>query len=199
MAGTDPRLELILRRSREQGLPGYTIRPEEGRFLQFLIVTLNARRVLEIGTLGGYSTAWMALALPPDGHIWTLERDAYHAQVARQNLQEAGLAGQVTVVEGEAPRDLQSLQVHGPFDLVFVDAEKRIYPACYHWAMTHLRAGGVFAAHNAYWAEEVTGILSEIRQDPRAFLFIYPSSEGLLATVKRWTVPPEGGGDEMFD
>ncbi len=181
----DPRLERILQRSREQGLPGYTIRPEEGLFLQFLIVLLQARRVLEIGTLGGYSTAWMALALPPEGHIWTLERDAYHAQVARKNLEEAGLASRVTVIQGEAPRDLASLERHAPFDLVFVDAEKSIYPACYRWAMEHLRPGGVFAAHNAYWAEEMTGILRQIREDERAFLFVYPSSEGLLAAVRR--------------
>jgi len=127
----------------------------------------------------------MALALPPEGHIWTLERDAYHVQVAQQNLQEAGLGGRVTVLHGEAPKDLERVAEHGPFDLVFVDAEKSIYPACYEWAMTHLRPGGVFAAHNAYWAEEVTGILSCIRQDPRAFLFVYPSSEGLLAAVKK--------------
>ncbi len=185
MAYQNPKLAAILRRSREHGLPGYTIRPEEGRFLQFLVLVLQARRVVEVGTLGGYSTAWMALALPPDGHLWTLERDAYHAQVARRNLQEAGLADRVTVIQGEAPRDLEALAQHGPFDLVFVDAEKGVYPACYEWAMTHLRPGGVFAAHNAYWAEEVTGILTRIRSDDRAFLFVYPSSEGLLAAVKK--------------
>lgn len=185
MAYQDPRVEMILRRSREHGLPGYTIRPEEGRFLQFLVLVLRARRILEIGTLGGYSTGWMALALPTEGHIWTLERDAYHAQVARSNLQEAGLGNRVTVIEGEAPRDLIRMEAHAPFDLVFIDAEKTIYPACYEWAMEHLRPGGVFAAHNAYWAEEVAGILTRIRQDTRAFLFVYPSSEGLLAAVKK--------------
>lgn len=185
MTYQDPRVETILRRSREHGLPGYTIRPEEGQFLQFLVFVLQARRILEIGTLGGYSTGWMALALPPEGHIWTLERDAYHVQVARQNLEEAGLGDRVTVVHGEAPKDLDGMAEHAPFDLVFVDAEKSIYPACYQWAVEHLRPGGVFAAHNAYWAEEVTGILSRIGQDGRTFLVVYPSSEGLLAAVKK--------------
>jgi predicted O-methyltransferase YrrM len=122
LAASDPALDAALAASEAAGLPPASVSPVQGRLLELLARLCSARAILEIGTLGGYSTIWLARALPPDGRLVTLEADARHARVARENLARAGLDALVEVVEGPALETLPRLE--GPFDLVFIDADK---------------------------------------------------------------------------
>ena len=150
-APPDPALEDALRRSREAGLPEIHISPNEGRLLQLLAEIAGARRILEIGTLGGYSTIYLARALPEGGSVLSLELDERHAEVARENIREAGLEESVEVRVGDA-RDLLAWMVEDgeePFDLVFIDADKGSYPEYLGWALRLSRPGSLILADNA--------------------------------------------------
>jgi len=126
LLGEDAALAGALRRNAEAGLPAIDVSPAQGKFLHLLARIAGARRILEIGTLGGYSTIWLARALPDDGKVITLELEQHHADVARENIAEAGLAPKVEVIVGPAIESLKRLQAGaaGPFDLVFIDADK---------------------------------------------------------------------------
>ncbi len=115
-------LTAALEASAAEGLPPADVSPAQGRLLELLARLCGARAILEIGTLGGYSTIWLARALPPDGRLVTLEADPHHANVARANLSRAGLSQLVEIVEGQALETLPG--VSGTFDLVFIDADK---------------------------------------------------------------------------
>lgn len=132
------------------GLPAIEITPLQGRFLELLARIQGARRVLEVGTLGGYSTAWLASGLPDDGRVVTLELDAHHAKVARDNLREAGVGDRVDVVEGPAIDTLAALARDGaePFDLFFLDAAKSEYPDYLAGCLALARPGSVLVADN---------------------------------------------------
>jgi predicted O-methyltransferase YrrM len=125
------------------GLPRHEVSPPQGALLELLARAIGARRILEIGTLAGYSTIWLARALPPDGRLVTLEVDPGYAAVARENL--AGLAG-VDVVTGPALETLPRLD--GPFDLVFIDADKRSNPEYLRHALRLARPGTLIVADN---------------------------------------------------
>jgi predicted O-methyltransferase YrrM len=142
----DPVLEATLAANAAAGLPAIDVSPAEGRFLHILARMVGARRILEIGTLGGYSTIWLARALPPGGQVTTLEVDARHAEVARANLTRAGLADRVEVRVGRALDTLPSLD--GPFDMVFIDADKRSNPEYLAWALQLARPGTVIVCDN---------------------------------------------------
>ncbi len=132
------------------GLPQINISASEGKLLHLLALMAGARRILEIGTLGGYSAIWLARALPADGRMVSLELDSHHADVARRNLAHAGLAGKVEVRVGPALQSLAQIAAAGdePFDLVFIDADKDAYVA-YLDATVHLvRKGGFILADN---------------------------------------------------
>jgi predicted O-methyltransferase YrrM len=146
----DASLEGALRRSEEAGLPPIHVAPNQGKFLQLLALSLNARRILEVGTLGGYSTIWLARALPADGRLITMEFDPKHAQVARANLEHAGMAGITEVRVGSAIDLLPKLHAEGgdPFDLIFIDANKDGYPEYFSWALKLSRKGSVIIADN---------------------------------------------------
>lgn len=118
----DPQLDAALRSSDDAGLPAIAVSPLQGKLLQLLAALMGARRILEVGTLGGYSTIWLARALPEDGSMISLELDPHHGKVARANLETAGLADRVEIVVGPAAQTLPTLT--GPFDLVFLDADK---------------------------------------------------------------------------
>lgn len=133
-----------------QGLPSIMINPEEGAFLHFLVAATRAKRVVEVGTLGGYSGTWIARGLPDDGQLITIEVDRHHAEGARRSFERAGLSSKVRLLEGDAEQILPTLVEDGPYDLVFIDADKVGYPAYQEWALDNLRAGGVLAAHNAF-------------------------------------------------
>jgi predicted O-methyltransferase YrrM len=146
----DEALESALRASAEAGLPQISVSPAQGKLLNLLARAQGARRILEIGTLGGYSSIWLARALPPDGHLITLEADSRNAEVARENLALAGLAGVTEVRVGRAQQTLPHLIAAGagPFDLIFIDADKPGYPDYLRWSLDLARPGTVIIADN---------------------------------------------------
>jgi len=127
LLGDDPALDAALEANKAGGLPAIDVSPVQGKLLHLLARAAGARRILEIGTLGGYSTIWLARAVPEDGRVVTLEIDPHHAEVARANLDRAGIGGRVEIRVGPALDTLAALQAAGeaPFDLVFIDADKQ--------------------------------------------------------------------------
>ena len=148
--GDDLALRQNLADSEAAGLPPINVSANQGRLLYLLATLSRARRILEIGTLGGYSTTWLARALPPDGTITTLELNADHAAVARRNLDTAGVGDRVTIEVGPAAESLRQLIVAGaaPFDFIFIDADKPGYPAYLDLALKLARPGTVIIADN---------------------------------------------------
>lgn len=143
-------------------LPQIAVSAVQGKLLSLLARAIGARRVLEIGTLAGYSALWLAAAVGVDGEVVTLEYDPHHASVARANISRAGLSSVVTVLVGPALSSLPT--VEGPFDLVFVDADKENNPAYVDWAARLLRPGGVLVLDNVVRGGEV---LDAASADPR--------------------------------
>lgn len=142
----DPALDAALAASAAAGLPAINVAPNQGRLLMLLARMAGARAILEIGTLGGYSTIWLARALPADGRLVTLEYDPGHAEVARRNLDRAGVGHLCEVRVG---RGLDLLPaVEGPFDVVFIDADKPSNPGYFDWALKLTRPGGVIVIDN---------------------------------------------------
>lgn len=148
LIGTDPVLEAALADSDTAGLPTIAVTGSQGRMLNLLARMCGARRILELGTLGGYSTIWLARALPADGRLTTLEVSAAHAQVARSNLARAGLTEQVEVRVGPAVDALAALADGPPYDLIFLDADKRSYPDYLQACLSVSRPGTVLVADN---------------------------------------------------
>ena len=147
---SDPTLEGALHRSRRAGLPEIHVSPNEGRLLRLLAETAGARRILEVGTLGGYSTIHLARTLPEDGLLISLELDERYAEVARENIAEAGLGGRVEVWVGDARKLLADMVEDGvrPFDLTFIDADKGSYPEYLEWALQLSQPGSLVLADN---------------------------------------------------
>ena len=146
----DPALDAALRACEAAGLPSIQVSPTQGKFLHLLARMSGAFRILELGTLGGYSTIWLARALPAGGRLVTLEVDPAHATVARANLAKAGLADRVEVLVGAALETLAMMSDNGeaPFDFIFIDADKPNYPAYLEACLKVSRAGTVFVADN---------------------------------------------------
>ena len=150
-APPDPALEGALCRSREAGLPEINVSANEGKLLALLAEMVRARRILEIGTLGGYSAIHLARALPEDGALISLEIDERHAEVARENVAGAGLSDRIEIRVGDA-RGLLAGMVEGgegPFDVVFIDADKGGYPEYLEWALRLSRPGSLILGDNA--------------------------------------------------
>lgn len=150
-APPDPALENALRRSREAGLPEINVSATEGKLLRMLAEMVGAERILEIGTLGGYSAIHLARALPENGALISLELNERHADVARENVAEAGLAKQIEVRVGDARELLAGMAENGegPFDVVFIDADKGGYPEYLGWALRLSRPGSLILGDNA--------------------------------------------------
>ncbi|MFB6393608.1 O-methyltransferase [Polymorphospora lycopeni] len=146
----DPVLAAVLRANQEAGLPAMDVAPNQGKLLMLLARISGARRVLEIGTLGAYSTIWLARGIPADGRIVTLEADPSYAAVARANLDRAGVAGRVDLRVAPALDTLPELlaQDAGPFDLVFIDADKPNNPHYLEWALRLTRPGSLVIGDN---------------------------------------------------
>lgn len=193
--------DLALQRAWEDspkyGLPAVSIKPEEGRFLQLLVRVCGARKALEIGTLGGYSGIWIARGLLPGGKLVTLEMESKHADIAREHFKAAGLTDQVEIRIGNAHRLLVELHFEGPFDFIFIDAEKPGYLAYFNWALENIRLGGVVAAHNAFRGGSVAGKREDdthsetmrefnrhVAEEKRLISTIYPAGDGTLISVK---------------
>ncbi|MGA3022214.1 MAG: O-methyltransferase [Thermoplasmata archaeon] len=147
---TDPALEECQRSSTAAGLPNIQVSPTQGKLLYLLAKAVGARRVLEIGTLGGYSTIWLARALPADGQLVTLEFDPKHAGVARANIARAGLQDRVELRLGRALETLPKLlaEKRGPFDLFFLDADKANTRAYFEWTLKLSRPGSLIVVDN---------------------------------------------------
>lgn len=170
-APPDPALEDALRRSRETGLPEINVSPNGGKLLQLLVEISGARRVLEIGTLGSYSTIHLARALPEDGSLVSLEVDEHHAEVARENIAGAGLGDRVEVRVGDA-RVLLARMVEdeeGPFDLTFIDADKASYPEYLEWSLRLSQPGSLILADNVIRGGSVLNPKDESARPTRQF------------------------------
>lgn len=150
LLAADPVLERVLKANAAAGLPTIDVSPAQGKLLNLLVRMSGARRVLEIGTLGGYSTLWMARALPADGRIVTLESSPHHAATAEANIEAAGFASQVDIRVGAAAETLPMLarEGAGPFDFVFIDADKPSNPIYLDWAVRLARPGSVIVLDN---------------------------------------------------
>jgi caffeoyl-CoA O-methyltransferase len=175
------------------GIPSIQVGPSDGRLLALLLQLAGARKVVEVGTLVGYSTIHMARALAPGGHLWSVEYEPRHAEVARGNLAAAGVADRVTVHVGAGRDVLPTLEGHGPFDAVFIDADKINYPHYGQWALDHLRPGGLVLGDNSYLFGELLDDSDRARA-MRAFHELIaqhcdsvcaPTPEGLVVGIKR--------------
>jgi len=146
----DPALDAALADSTAAGLPPINVQPAQGKFLKLIAEIHRARTILEIGTLGGYSTIWLARALPNDGKLVTLEIDEAYARIARANIARAGLSDIVDLRVGPAKDTLPRLAAEGrgPFDLIFIDADKPNYTDYFDWALKLSRVGTVIIADN---------------------------------------------------
>ncbi len=146
----DAALANALNTSAAAGLPAIQVSPSQGKLLHVLARLVNVRRILEIGTLGGYSTIWLARSLPADGRLVTLESEPKHAEIARGNIANAGLADRVEVIVGRALDTLPKLagQNRGPFDLIFIDADKPGNADYFRWAVKLSRLGSLIIVDN---------------------------------------------------
>ena len=181
-----------------RGLPQIAINPEDGRFLEFIVAASGARLALEIGTLGGYSGTWIARGLPDDGRLITIEINPEHASVAEHNFRLAGLAERVDIRVGDAHQLLPELSTEGPFDFVFIDAEKMGYPTYLDWALENLQPGGIVAGHNAFGHgavvdaantsernEALRAFNRRLAEDPRLISLIFPAGDGMAIATRR--------------
>jgi len=150
LAPPDPALDAALAATAAAGMAAINVAPNQGKLLHILARAIGARRILEIGTLGGYSTIWLGRALPEGGRLVSLEYDARHAEVARTNISHAGLAGRVEVRVGPALTTLPSLaaEIGEPHDLVFIDADKANNAGYFDWALKLTRVGGLIVVDN---------------------------------------------------
>lgn len=165
MIRPDPRFNKIVEASNEAGLPLISITSNLGKFLELLVRFQGAHRVLEIGTLGGYSTAWLAKGLPPGGKIITLEINPEHAAVARKNLSQFEFSGLIDIQVGDALDSLRTLDKdqEGPFDLIFIDANKSQYSEYLDWSIKLSRPGTAIIADNVV---RRGNIINENSEDP---------------------------------
>ena len=147
---SDPVLNAALAANQAAGLPSIDVAPNQGKLLHLLARLQGARKILEIGTLGGYSTIWLARALPAGGRLVTLEADPKHAEVAQSNIARADLSGTVEIRLGKAAESLARLHEEdaGPFDLIFIDADKPNIPAYLEWALKLTRRGSLIICDN---------------------------------------------------
>jgi caffeoyl-CoA O-methyltransferase len=176
-----------------EGVPAIMVGPSEGKLLQLLCRLAGVRRAVEVGTLVGYSAIQIARALPDGGRLWTIEYEPRHAELARGNLAAAGVADRVTVEVGAGVDLLPRLEAHGPFDAMFVDADKISYPIYGAWAARHLRPGGLILGDNAFLFGELMDD-SDRGRAMRAFheqvardfdSVCIPTGDGLVLGIKR--------------
>ncbi len=148
-AREDDFLKNIMPDAAEQGIPRISVSPEAGQTLYLLAKTIGAKKILEFGALAGYSGIWLARALPEDGQFITLEIESKHAEVTRRNYAKAGLSDRTDVRLGDGTRLMQDAIQDGPFDLIFIDADKESYPKYLDFALENTRPGGLIIADNA--------------------------------------------------
>jgi len=181
----DPVFEATLAASRAAGLPEIAVSPSQGALLHLLARLQGARRVLEVGTLGGYSTLWLARALPPDGQVVTIEADPHRAEVALANLARAGLDDMVDVRVGRALDVLPRMVDEAAFDLVFIDADKQNNPDYFSWALRLTQSGSLIIVDNVVREGAVADASSpdEAVQGTRRVLEIIGAEPSVTGTV----------------
>ncbi len=192
----DDVLREIRARAVAAGLPAIAVGRMDGLHLEVLARAAGARRAVEIGTLGGYSGVCLLRGMPADGRLDTFELDPHHADVARESFANAGVADRVRIHVGPALERLPEIAADGPFDLVFIDADKAGYPAYLAWAADHLREGGMLLADNAFGFGEIhipggdlgrialRKFSQELAQGGRFRATMLPTAEGLALGVK---------------
>ena len=165
LIGPDPALDAALAANSAAGLPSIDVSAPQGKLIHLLARMMGARKALEIGTLGGYSTIWLARALPDDGRLVTLEMSARHAEVARRNVARAGLESKVEIRTGAALDVLPQIEAEGigPFDFVFIDADKTNNAAYLEWALRLSRPGTAIVVDNVVREGEVVDASSRSR------------------------------------
>lgn len=195
----DETLKEIRARAAREGLPNIHVGTMDGLHLEVLSRAMGGRRVVEIGTLAGYSGTCLARGLQADGKLFTFEFDPHHADVAKESFKKAGVAGKVQVFVGPAIENLSKIESEGPFDLVFIDADKGSYPAYFEWAVKHLRSGGAILADNTFAGGEIVNASKDASERIRALRWynetaakhpqlrttILPTSDGLTFSVKK--------------
>jgi predicted O-methyltransferase YrrM len=177
--------EKILANNSAAGLPPIDVAPNQGQFLQLLVQISQAKRILEIGTLGAYSSVWMARALPAEGKLVTLEADPHHAEVAKENIKLAGLEKIIELHVGPAVNTLPLLAGIAPFDMIFIDADKPSNPIYLEWALKYSRPGTLIIGDNVVRNGRVTNPESD---DPavegtRSFIEMTGNNPRLTATA----------------
>ena len=192
-------LKKVRKSTAEAGMPEIQVGALDGRHLEVLTLMLGAKKAVEIGTLAGYSGICLLKAMGTKGHLYTFELSPQHAQLAHRNFKEAGVEGQVSLYVGEALQRLKQIESEGPFDLVFIDADKGGYPTYLAWAENHLRVGGIVIGDNAFAfgciaqtspSEEASSVKalqdfnSYLAKSERFCTTILPTEEGLTVGVK---------------
>src|ERR1700693_1309811 len=184
---TDPDLDAALEDSARGGLPPINVSPNMGKLLQLLARAQGARTILEIGTLGGYSTIWLARALPVDGHLITVEAEPKHAKVAQANIARAGLADVVELRLGQASDILPQLaaEKRGPFDVIFIDADKESNSLYFAWAIKLSRRGSLIIVDNVVRNGSVIDAASGDAsiQGVRRFIDLFATEPHVTATA----------------
>lgn len=177
-------------------MPAISVNPQDGALLNWLLQSINAKTAVEIGTLAGYSGIWIARGLADGGKLYTVEVSSKHKQVAQANFDAAGVADKVEIVQGQGRDVLPKIATKGPFDFVFIDANKDEYPFYLAWATDNVRSGGIIAAHNAYRNGGVLDpqdeaeirtreLIQSIADDPRLLGMIVPMGDGMAIALKR--------------
>lgn len=185
IVGEDEALDAAERATDAAGMPPISVAAAHGKLLHILALSIGARRVLEIGTLGGYSTIWLARALPDDGRLVSLEYDPRHAEVARANLKHAGLEGKVEVIVGAALDTLPSLEAEEPFDLFFIDADKENNADYFRWAVKLSHPGSLIYVDNVVRGGRVadTGDTHPMVEGTRRLYEAVGAEPGVAATA----------------
>jgi caffeoyl-CoA O-methyltransferase len=195
----DKVLRDIRMRAAQAGLPDIHVGYMDGLHLEVLVRAFGSKKIVEIGTLAGYSGTCLARGLPKDGKLYTFEYAEPHAKVARETFQLAGLAEKVEIFVGAALENLSKIEAHGPFDLVFIDADKESYSAYFEWSVKNLRSGGTILADNTFAGGQIVDSspnasprVRALREfnlkaatDPRLRATILPTSDGLTMAVKK--------------
>jgi predicted O-methyltransferase YrrM len=191
---SDSALDAVLAASAAHGLPAINVAPNQGKLLQVLARSIGAKRILEVGTLGGYSTIFLARALAPGGKLVTLEYESKHADVARANIERAGLAHLVDIRLGKAIDTLPRLAAEGagPFDLVFIDADKPGNADYFAWAMKLTRVGSLIIVDNVVRQGAVLDAAGDANVQGARRLFEAMSNEPRVSSTAVQTVGSKG-------
>lgn len=195
-APEDDSLRRARARADEAGMPAIQLPPATARAVQVLVRAVGARRVVEVGTLAGYSAIWIARALPPEGRLVTIEIDPDHAAAAQRTLADAGVDERVEILVGDAAAILSALGPAGSVDVVFLDADKERYAVYLEEAARLLRPDGLLMADNAFWSgrvldpsDEIAVLLDRFNRalsaDSRFDATILPVGDGLMVAVRR--------------